>query len=91
LKKEYLAGKYLLFRRVNLLSKGALAFQLSLKSQLLNLCEVFDSLDLLKVTVPNKHFGTKVRTMVRFFVPLCSDHRSGRIFPQSGEFFSSLF
>jgi hypothetical protein len=31
--------------------------------------------------IPNKHFGTKVRTMVRFFVPLWSQSSQRKAFP----------
>jgi hypothetical protein len=31
--------------------------------------------------IPNKHFGTKVRTMVRFFVPLWSQSSQQKAFP----------
>jgi hypothetical protein len=31
--------------------------------------------------LPNKHFGTKVRTMVRFFVPLWSQSSQRKAFP----------
>ncbi len=32
-------------------------------------------------SLPNKHFGTKVRTMVRFFVPLWSQSSQQKAFP----------
>jgi hypothetical protein len=34
-----------------------------------------------KFVPPNKHFGTKVRTMVRFFVPLWSQSSQRKAFP----------
>jgi hypothetical protein len=67
---------------VNLQRKAPFKAQkIAMKSSFKSSVNLQRKASLKALNIPNKHFGTKVRTMVRFFVPLWSQSSQQKAFP----------